>query len=355
MATFVASAGEPRIAPGTTAQQGLLWLPHHGGAASYQPDTDSSPGWLHIPPLVGPYRERSVISVPLILEGDLVGSFDVSSRTPRRYTEQHLRIAALCGAHATQALRNARLYAAEQARSAAAEDLARMRSDFVASVSHELRTPLTAMLGFADLLKSRWAQLSEAQRLDHVERIAAAANRQHRLVADLLLSSHVDNDILVVRTRTVLLAGPIHGAAREVRVAYRDQRIQVEGPATLGVRADSDRLQQIVGNLMDNAAKYSPEGSPIAVDWRAEGGMGVIRVRDHGPGIQEAGRDKLFTRFGRMPGSHIRSGHVGTGLGLYLGRHLAKAMDGELSLESTGSGGSTFALRLPLAAEALAG
>lgn len=83
--------------------------------------------------------------------------------------------------------------------------------------------------------------------------------------------------------------------------------------------------------------------------------MGVIRVRDHGPGIQEAGRDTLFTRFGRMPGSHVRAGHVGTGLGLYLGRHLAEAMDGELTLESTGPGGSTFALRLPLDALAAAG
>ena len=266
--------------------------------------------------------------MPLILDGELVGSFDVSSRTPRRYTEQHLRIAALCGAHATQALRNARLYAAERGRAAAAEDLARMRSDFVAAVSHELRTPLTAMLGFAELLKSRWAQLSDAQRLDHIERIATAANRQHRLVADLLLSSQIDTGVLAVRARAVLLAGPVHGAAREVRAAYRDQRIRVEGPAALGVRADPDRLQQIVGNLLDNAAKYSPEGSPIAVGWRAEGAMGVIRVRDHGPGIQEAGRDTLFTRFGRMPGSRIRSGHVGTGLGLYLGRRLAEAMGG---------------------------
>jgi len=78
-------------------------------------------------------------------------------------------------------------------------------------------------------------------------------------------------------------------------------------------------------------------------------------VRDRGPGIPEAHRGVLFTRFGRVPGSRIRAGHVGTGLGLYLSRQLAEAMGGTLDLEATGPQGSTFALRLPLAAEAPAG
>jgi signal transduction histidine kinase len=76
--------------------------------------------------------------------------------------------------------------------------------------------------------------------------------------------------------------------------------------------------------------------------------MAIIRVADGGSGIPESGRGQLFTRFGRVPGSQIRAGRVGTGLGLYLGRQLARAMGGELSLESTGPAGSTFQLRLPI-------
>jgi signal transduction histidine kinase len=101
--------------------------------------------------------------------------------------------------------------------------------------------------------------------------------------------------------------------------------------------------------MMDNAAKYSPEGSPIIVWWGPEDDNGSLRVLDRGPGVPPHGRELLFSRFGRVPGSRMRAGRVGTGLGLYLGRGLAKAMGGDLDLESTGGEGSTFRLRLPLA------
>jgi signal transduction histidine kinase len=106
---------------------------------------------------------------------------------------------------------------------------------------------------------------------------------------------------------------------------------------------------QVLTNLLDNAAKYSPEGSPISISWRAEGNMVVTRVRDQGPGVPVEGREHLFTRFGRIPGIVPRSGRVSTGLGLYLSRRLAKAMGGDLDLELTGPQGSIFRLRLPAA------
>ena len=112
--------------------------------------------------------------------------------------------------------------------------------------------------------------------------------------------------------------------------------------------ADQSYLDQVLINILDNAAKYSLEGSPIEVRWAREDGQAIIRVRDHGPGIPAEGRDILFTRFGRVPGSRMRAGHVGTGLGLYLGRQYAQAMGGTLELESTASDGSTFCLRLPI-------
>jgi histidine kinase len=145
------------------------------------------------------------------------------------------------------------------------------------------------------------------------------------------------------------LSALIDRAAGEVHMSYRDQHIDMAGPTSLQVLVDADRTVQILVNIMDNAAKYSSEGSGISVGWERDGLHAAVRVRDHGAGVSEVGREHLFTRFGRVPGSQTRQGHVGTGLGLYLGRGFARAMGGELELESTGPDGSVFCLRLRLA------
>jgi PAS domain S-box-containing protein len=246
----------------------------------------------------------------------------------------------------------ARAHLASEMARAAAEDLARLRSDFVAAVSHELRTPLTAIVGYAELLEARWAQLDDEQRLERLSRIVAAANRQQRLVEELLLLSRLEVGALAPHVEPAVLAELIDRAADEVRNSYRDQRIDITGAAEPRVLADPDRALQILTNMMDNAAKYSPEGAPISVCWECNGPVAIVRVRDRGAGMPEEGREHLFTRFGRVPGSRTRAGRVGTGLGLYLGRRLAQAMGGMLDLESSGPDGSTFALRLPLANDA---
>ena len=238
---------------------------------------------------------------------------------------------------------------AERAR-AAAEELAALRSDFVAAVSHELRTPLTAIVGYAELLQARWEQFSEMQRLDRIRRIVQSANRQQRLVEDLLLLTQLETAALLVRRDPVPIAPIVDQAIEEVQGSYHGQRVEVvEGDTSLRALADPLRALQVIANLVDNAAKYSPEGSPIVISWAVEEGMVAIRVRDKGPGIADDHLQHLFTRFGRVPGSRTRAGRSGTGLGLFLGRQLAEAMGGALDLESSDSGGSLFRLRLPVA------
>ena len=179
--------------------------------------------------------------------------------------------------------------------------------------------------------------------------MVVSAHRQQRLVEDLLLLSRLEGRALEVRRAPVPVGPLVERASEEVRLSYPGQGVELAGPPGLLVLAAADRAVQVLANLVDNAAKYSPEGSPVAVGWRAEGDWAAIRVRDRGPGIPDAHRGVLFTRFGRVPGSRVRSGHVGTGLGLYLSRQLASAMGGELDLESTGPEGSVFRLRVPLA------
>ena len=282
-----------------------------------------------------------------MLDARLVGVFEVTSTTKERYSDWHVHLATVFGERITQALRHLRLFEAEQERARAAEELARLRSDFVASVSHELRTPLTAIIGFAEMLQHYWERMPEARRRQQADHIVLAADRQQRLVGDLLLLSQAEDGPLTVESRSLPIEPLIQEAVAELQGSYRSQRASLGGPHDLEVRADPNRLRPILASLLDNAAKYSPSEGVIEVNWRRLGAEAEIRVRDHGPGVPNEQREQLFTRFGRLAGSKMRSGRVGIGLGLYLGRRLARAMDGELDLLESGSTGSTVRIRVP--------
>ncbi len=298
---------------------------------------------------VAPRGYRASAGLPLCIEGKTIGAMGLLFREPRQFSHDDREFLTAVAGLIAQALDRARLYVEEQARAQAAEDLARMRGDFVASVSHELRTPLTAIVGYAELLEARWTSMDEVSRREHLRRIVWSANRQVRLVQDLLLVSRLDLDALSLDCSATNMASQVDLAVTEVQGSYSGQQVQTSGPRGVLVHADPARFTQILVNLLDNAAKYSPEGSLIDVSWEVEATDVKVLVRDHGPGIPAESQARLFTRFGRLAGSPIRQGRMGTGLGLFLGRQLAQAMDGTLELAETGPQGSTFCVRLRLA------
>ncbi len=289
--------------------------------------------------------------LPLLAEGRAIGVLEVGFTQPRIFTIDERNFLQTMAGLTAQAMARARQYLLAREHATASAEFASLRSDLVAAVSHELRTPLTAILGLAELLEERWEQMTDGRKRERIAQIAQAANRQSRLVEDLLLMSRMEGEAMTLVPGPVSLRALVERAAAEVRASYPGQRILLKGRADHEVLADPDRAIQILANLIDNAAKYSPEGSPVAVDWSDEGAMVTVRVRDQGPGIAEQHRDILFTRFGRVPGSRIRAGHVGTGLGLHLSRRLAEAMGGGIHLETTGAEGSTFRLQLPAPAD----
>jgi signal transduction histidine kinase len=350
-AWHVASRGEETVPAGTrlfpVGGPDRPWLATDHPGAAYLPDTDLEPRWVHLAPHVGERRIRSVIGVPLRIEEEAIGAFQIHSRTPRRYDGRHLALAEAFGARIFQALRNAHRYAQEEKRAREAEDFAQLQTEFLGAVSHELISPITGTLGLAELLRTQWPRFDEEDRDRVLKGIAAAARRQQRLVEDLLDVSRAEANGFHCERTSFALRPVLELAVAEVQERYRGQRVELQGPDAMVAEGDAGRTQQILVNLLDNAAKYSPEGSLVTVSWGLEEGQVAVRVGDYGSGIPEEGREQLFTRFGRLAGSAARERSRGTGLGLYLSRMLARAMGGELALESTGPQGSTFSLLLP--------
>lgn len=308
----------------------------------------------------------SALLIPLFLHDVLVGAITVGwTGPPHRFRVRELDIArgvsrlvgvALQNARlyrdvTRQAERNAQLYEREREAVRRLQELDQLRNDFVSTISHELRTPLTGIKGFTETLLNYWERMDEARRLEMVRKVNSSSLRLERLVQDLLFISRIESGGLPLRCDVILLHPLIEGAVQEVEGKYRDQVIQLRPAASpLNVLADPDRVQQILVNLLDNAAKYSREGQPMRVRWAADGAAARISVVDLGAGIGQADFARLFTRFGKLD-RIPRSGHGGTGLGLYISKSLVEAMDGEISVRSKVGWGSIFTFTVPLAGD----
>ncbi len=229
----------------------------------------------------------------------------------------------------------------------------RQRGDLLATVAHELRTPLTAILGTLAILADRDHHLTQADREEFLGIAARQGERLKRLVEQLLLASGVEQADTLDEARPRVEAGELaRQAGLAARLCHPDRVIHVAVSARrLPVRAISEAVLQVVGNLLDNAAKYSPAGTPIRLEACERGGLVVIAVTDAGGGVPPGDRDRIFERFAQLDGgAATRAG--GIGLGLWIARRLARAEGGELLMAETASGaGARFELRLPLADE----
>ena len=226
------------------------------------------------------------------------------------------------------------------------------RSDFVATVSHELRTPMTGVYGAAQTLLRRHDELSPEQRQNLLAMIASEAARLSQITEEVLLTSQLDRGDLRVERAPVDVAEVVRTAVHTMRSQLPDEiEIEVEIADPLGpASGDSDRIQQVLVNLLDNAAKYG--SSPVKVSADSTNGVVRIAVSDAGPGIGAADRERIFEKFYRIDPQLTRA--RGTGLGLYISRELAERMGGRLHLHSQPGEGATFVVELPRPADDLA-
>jgi len=220
----------------------------------------------------------------------------------------------------------------------------RLKSDFIATISHELRTPITPIRGYADLLRRRWDRMSEEKRASVLDTIEERAEHLARLVDDLLIAARADSETsLRVESAPMELVSAVVDAATAFPEV--DGRLHIDPSPPRWVTADRTRVMQIVGNLVGNAVKYTPQDAPIRVQFAAADGAVDVSVVDAGPGIAADEQERVFERFYRIEDPlTMRTG--GSGLGLHISRQLARAMGGDVTLRSSPGDGSTFVLRL---------
>ncbi|HEY6591110.1 MAG TPA: ATP-binding protein [Actinomycetota bacterium] len=232
----------------------------------------------------------------------------------------------------------------------------RLKADLIAAVSHELRNPLTTIVGVFGILRVRRDRLSQAERDELVLMGIDQSERLHHMIEQLLTAARFEQPEGVASlgaSRAELDATDlIRQAGAEARARHQDRRIAIETNGALPVRVARDAVVQVLGNLLDNACKYSPDGEPVRLSGNREGAEAVLVVQDAGPGIPEAERQRIFDRFTQLE-RHRQRRDGGVGLGLYIARQLALSQDGDLLVvDPPGGHGARFELHLPLVPEA---
>ncbi|HEX5501839.1 MAG TPA: GAF domain-containing protein [Thermomicrobiales bacterium] len=296
----------------------------------------------------------SAMIVPLTARDRTLGALIlVAAESGRRYGPADLALAEELARRAALATDNARLYLQVQ-------EALRTRDEFLSLASHELRTPVTSIRGYAQLLLRRHArdQLDAGLLTRSLGAIHEATDRLDRLTQDLLDVSRLRTDRFLLRPRPLDLAALL----RRVTARYQDHlgarhRLLLDlAPDPCPLTADGDRLEQVLNNLLDNAAKYSPDGGDIRVALRPGDGAGpgggahpglLLTVRDQGIGLPDGAAATIFEPFGRAANAALRQ-LPGLGLGLYICRDIVERHGGRIWAESDGEGrGTAVSLWLP--------
>jgi signal transduction histidine kinase len=290
---------------------------------------------------------RSELVTPLLLGARPIGMLSLSRDRPDAFSEDEVELVSLLGRLVATAVQNIRAYEAERRRVEELARLSQLRADFVSLVSHELRSPMAAVIGAARTLQDRWRMLTAPQRESFLALIGDETARLAELVGDVLDTSRIEAGTFSYRFDEVDLGRVVDEAVETAVLAQQDVSVVASVRGALpAIRGDRTRLRQVLGNLIENAVKYSPEGGEVRVSAAAANGAVRIAVRDAGPGIPHEQQGRIFEKFGRVdiPGAS----KPGTGLGLFIARSIAEAHGGSLDVLSGDEPGTTFTLTLPV-------
>ncbi|GAB4469767.1 MAG: hypothetical protein Kow00124_05250 [Anaerolineae bacterium] len=315
------------------------------------------------------------ICIPLLaVPGTLLGVLTAADREEKHLPADKLRILNTIAHQVALAIEKAQLYAevsshAENLEKVVAErtqqlgeaieelwvtlkqaqEADRVKSLLLSTVSHELRTPLATIKGNTSLLQEHYGQMDPETMLQIFRDIEEETDKLTELISNLLEMSRIEAGILRIHPMPIDLADVLLGAVTAARIRNKAHPLHFDPPADLPLCfGDARRIEQIAANLLDNAAKYSPAGTPIVVSVRAHADELIVSVRDEGPGIAPEDQELIFDRFMQV---HKKgdSARQGVGLGLAICRGLAEAHGGRIWVESKPGEGSTFSFSLPVA------
>jgi len=239
-----------------------------------------------------------------------------------------------------------------QRRAAQAHDLQieteRLRSSLLSAVSHDLRTPLATIFGAGTELLEDGAELAPAERDGLVQAIVEEAAHLDQLVTNLLEVTRLDGGPIEIHRRPEPLDEVVEAALSRLRGRLGDRPVRSRVPEEIPmVPIDAVLMQQVLVNLLENALRYTSDGTPLEIEATCTGTHVMLEVRDRGPGIREEEAERLFERFYRGEGQAPRDG--GVGLGLTICRAIVHAHGGTIALLNRTDGGATARVTLPLA------
>jgi len=319
-------------------------------------------------PLLRARGIRSLLGVPLVVEGNVLGVLHVGSLAPRQFTSADVELLQLVGDRVALALDRARLFEA-------AQEAVRMRNEFLSAISHDLGNPVAAIRMQSRLMQESFANAAEAGSSEPTTRgsasgsddlgssvelaeglgqIEATARSAWSLIEELLDLARLQvGRGLDLQWRSMDLVATVRDivASQQATTAEHQLRLETEVPALVG-EWDPARLERVITNLLSNAIKYSPQGGEIEIQLREElrggerGRQAVLEIRDQGIGIPAADLPHIFERFRRA--SNVVGRFPGTGIGLAGAREIVEHHGGTLTVESREGAGTRVTVRLPL-------
>jgi PAS domain S-box-containing protein len=301
-------------------------------------------------PLLREKGIRSLLGVPLLVEGRVIGVMHTGRFTGHQFTDDDTRLLQLVADRIALAIDNARLFEEERTARREAEAASRAKDEFLTTISHELRTPLTPIIGWIHMIRD--GILPDKETVHGLSVIEKNSHALKRLINDLLDMSAILSGKMRVEELPVPLEPVVREAVETVRplAAARDIEVDVEFHdwRNVIVWGDRTRLIQVFWNLLNNAIKFSAPGGRVRVDAEANDLEAIVTVKDAGQGITSDFLPFVFERFRQADGSKTRI-HGGLGLGLALVKSFVEAHNGTVEAESNGAGqGSCFRVRLPL-------
>jgi K+-sensing histidine kinase KdpD len=282
---------------------------------------------------------RSWLAIPIVRRGLGIGLLEIDSTLPAAFEESDVELLTTIVRALAGPVELAGRYADERRANA-------LREAFIGVISHELRTPITTIYGLSKMLRQRLDTLAPDVRNQAIEDVEAEADRLYRLVEDLLVLSRAERGRVEISSDPIVIAHVLRRAieAEAARWPTREFGLQVDGPLAL-VLGEETYIEQILRNLLTNAAKYSQTSTAVQVTAGTEDGEVVVRVLDEGIGIP-AESDQLFELFYRSPNASRQA--AGAGIGLFVCRQLIEAMGGRIWARNRETGGAEVGFALPV-------